>query len=256
MFRADGKLDFIEDPNGNRITAGYDGVGILLTLTHSSGPTLTFSYNANGRLEEVNDDAGRTTTYAYDTAGEHLVSVTEQLTAAPASARSTTYSYVTGHGDAREHALESIAFADGTHLFYEYDSQGRVIEKSRDGGAETVSLTYDNDAGVTFTNVAGTTTLLFNDFGRAELVHDPLGRTSQLDYDSRFNLVQFVSAAGSTSTFNYDATGNLIRMVDPLGFATDFTYESQFNQLKSFRDARGNTTRYEYNAQGNLLAIV
>src|SRR5262249_30812483 len=34
-FRADGKLDFVEDTNGNRITAGYTD-GRLTSLTHSS----------------------------------------------------------------------------------------------------------------------------------------------------------------------------------------------------------------------------
>jgi YD repeat-containing protein len=219
-FNSNGKLDFTEDSHGTRITAGYDGAGRLVSLTHSSGPALTLSYSTAGRLSSVADPAGRTVTYAYS--GEHLATVTEQLTGALESVRTTAYSYVTGQGAAREHALASITNADGTHIFYQYDAQGRLVETHRDGGAEAISLSYDNDAGVTFTNTAGATTVLFNDVGRPELLRDPLGRTSQLDYDASFNLIKFASAGGNSYLYSYDTRGNLIRAVDPLGHATGY----------------------------------
>ena len=74
-FRADGSLDFLQDPNGNRITAGYTG-DRLTTLDHSTGKTLTLTYNAQGRLSQVTDPAGRVASYVYDASGEHLLRVT------------------------------------------------------------------------------------------------------------------------------------------------------------------------------------
>src|SRR5262249_23658217 len=74
-FRVDGSLDFIEDTNGNRLTAGYTG-SRLSTLTHSGGQILTLAYNAQGRISQVSDQVGRVATYAYDASGEHLQSVT------------------------------------------------------------------------------------------------------------------------------------------------------------------------------------
>ena len=41
VFRADGKLDYVQDPNGNRITAAYDANGNLTSLTHSDGDSLS-----------------------------------------------------------------------------------------------------------------------------------------------------------------------------------------------------------------------
>jgi hypothetical protein len=41
-FRSDGKLDYMEDTNGDRITAGYAD-DLLATLTHSSGQAQTTS---------------------------------------------------------------------------------------------------------------------------------------------------------------------------------------------------------------------
>ena len=44
------QLDYIQDTNGNRITAGYDGSGRLISLTQTSGASLTLAYNAQGRI--------------------------------------------------------------------------------------------------------------------------------------------------------------------------------------------------------------
>ena len=41
-FNASGAIDFTEDTNGNRTTAGYTS-GRLASLTHSSGASLTFA---------------------------------------------------------------------------------------------------------------------------------------------------------------------------------------------------------------------
>ncbi|KKL77223.1 hypothetical protein LCGC14_2037030, partial [marine sediment metagenome] len=95
-FRADGKLDYAEDTNGNRIPAGYTGEQ-LTSLTHSSGATLLLDYDAQGMITSVTDPLGpgteddRVTVYSYDTSGEHLVSVHRYDQLAP-----TYYQYVTG----------------------------------------------------------------------------------------------------------------------------------------------------------------
>jgi YD repeat-containing protein len=67
-FRTDGRVDFMQDLNGNRITAGYSG-GELISLTHSNGQAITLGYSAQGRISQVTDPAGATTTYTYDPTG-------------------------------------------------------------------------------------------------------------------------------------------------------------------------------------------
>lgn len=49
VFRADGKLDYVQDPNGNRISCGYSS-DLLTSLTHSSGQYLQLTYNGAGRI--------------------------------------------------------------------------------------------------------------------------------------------------------------------------------------------------------------
>jgi YD repeat-containing protein len=93
-FRSDGKLDYMEDANANRTTLGYAD-DRLASLTSSNGDTLTYTYNAQGRITQVADQAGRLTNYTYDAAGEHLLSVT-------GPEGTTSYTYITGQGAARE----------------------------------------------------------------------------------------------------------------------------------------------------------
>lgn len=264
-FRYGGNFGFattltsITDPQGNSITATYGAVQLtegpflganvsrLVRLTHSSGQTLDFAYNGLGMVSQVTDSAGRVTTYQYD-AGQHLIRVTD-------NSGTTQYSYLTGESPQKENALASITNPDGTHIFYDYDDQGRLTGIRSDGNAESVTLAYDSAAGVTFTDAFGSTTVLYNDNGQPELVRDPLGRTVQFDYDNIGNLAKTISPLGATAEFQYDARSNVVGITDPLGQQLAFTYDTTFNQLTSLTDTRGNTTRYSYDAESNLVAI-
>ena len=53
-FLANGKLDFIQDTNGNKVTLGYTA-NLLTGLSYSNGDKVTFKYNAQGRVNEVVD---------------------------------------------------------------------------------------------------------------------------------------------------------------------------------------------------------
>src|SRR5262249_18556070 len=134
-FRADGLLDYFQDTNNNRISAGYTG-GQLTSLTHSNGSAFTLTYNAQGRISQVTGPAGLVASYGYDSSGEHLTSVTT-------AAGTTGYTYTTDADGPRAHALESISYPDGTHLFFEYDSRGRLARQQRDGGAGALTFVYD-----------------------------------------------------------------------------------------------------------------
>ena len=82
-------LNYIQDSNGNRITAHYTGT-LLTSLTHSNGDQLTIGYNAQGLISQVTDPAGNVTTYGYDS-NQQLISV--------ANAQGTyRYTYINGQG--------------------------------------------------------------------------------------------------------------------------------------------------------------
>lgn len=249
MFRADGKIDFVQEPHGTKVTAGYDAQGQLVSLSHSTGPSLTIAYNAQSRIATVTDPAGRVDTYTYDVSGQHLISVTNE-------GGTKEYTYVTGEGAAREHALASIEDADGTHLLFTYDSRGRLSELQRDGGAESTTFEYGSAGEVTVTDASDAKTLLlFDQNGQLRQVRDPLGRRSSFNYDGAGDLVVYVSPTGLQWNYDRDARRNVIRTLDPLGHEMRMTYDGSFNGLASLTDARGNTTHYGYNAVGDLRSI-
>src|SRR5262249_13708417 len=153
----------------NRITLGYDNLGRLTSLTHSSGRQFLLQYTpldygmdpSQSRLARLIDTVGpgsaddRVTTFEYDASREHLVRVT-----APGN-RITSYPYTmptlipfrpTGPRgdlgvqfqapDPRSHALTSVTYPDGTHDYFAYDARGRLTETKRDGNAERVAFAY------------------------------------------------------------------------------------------------------------------
>ena len=138
-YNANGTLNYIQDTNGNRITAGYTG-GRLTSLTASSGQSITIAYNAAGLISTVTDSQGRVTTYTYDATNQYLIAVTGF------NGQTTTYTYNTAERDARaellSNALTSITFPGGTHQYFTYDSEGRLAGTSSDGGAQPQSFAY------------------------------------------------------------------------------------------------------------------
>jgi RHS repeat-associated protein len=246
-FNPDGSLKYKQDANGNRVTAGYSG-NHLTSLTHSSGAVISINYNAQGLINQVTDPAGRTSTYTYD-ASQHLKTYTDKY-------GTTTYTYASGQGAAREHALTLIAFPDGTHLAYAYDAQGRLIDEQRDGGASEIRYSYGPAGGYTKTDAdGGATTTLFDDMGQVAQTINPLGQISRFAYDAAGNLAKSVGPDGATTTFFHDASGNLTGETDALGNHYTLTYDPVFNRPLSIQDGRGNTTRYSYDGRGNLAGV-
>jgi YD repeat-containing protein len=248
-FRADGKLNFVADPNGNRITCGYNGER-LTSLAHSSGQRLDLAYNAQGRIQSITDTIGRATQFTYHGSGEQLA------TAEYSDGRTLRYRYVTGQGLQREHALTQIEFPDQSHQFFTYNSRGRLHTMSRDGGNELVTYTYDSAGTVLATDAFDRTTkFLFDNRGLLVRMENPKGEVVQLRHDERFNLTGVTDPAGRSFDYTYDRQGNLTEIVNPLGHRTRFAYEPQFQRLSQLTDAKGNPTRYNYDDRGNLRGI-
>jgi RHS repeat-associated protein len=248
-FNPDGTLNYTQETNGNRITAGYTG-GRLTSFLDSLGNTVSFTYNSHGRIGQVKDAVGRITTYLYDPNGDHLLSVTDET-------GTTTYAYVTPKGPAQAHALQSITYPDGTHVFFSYDDQGRLLSQSRDGDAEKLTYSYDSEGGISVTDATGgQSTYYLNEFEQVAEFVDPLGQLTRFRYDANHNLTQETGPDGITTTITTDSRGNPTGQVDPLGHRLDATYDPVLNRLQSLRDSKGNTTRFRNDANGNLQAIV
>ena len=213
-------------------------------MTNSSGTALTLSY-VGDRLHQITDPAGGVTTYEYDASGEHLIRVIT-------TAGTTEYAYTADMSGPRAHALTSITFLDGTHLFFDYDGQGRLVRGQGDGGVGEIRYTYDA-ASFTATDTQNqVTTFFYDDSFQIRRTVDALGRVSTIEYDASNRPVIVGASGGGQGSIDYDALGNPISVQDPLGATQAFTYSSDGSQLASWKDALGNETQFSYDAVGNL----
>ena len=128
-----GRLSWIHDSNLNQITLHYTGER-LTSIDHSNGESFALDY-VDGRIVQLTDHVGRVTDYTYDAGGEHLAQVSGPV-------GTLSYTYLTGQGEAREHALASATYFDGTTVNYDYDVQGRLVQVAQSGGAEPLYVDY------------------------------------------------------------------------------------------------------------------
>ena len=249
-FRSDLRLDYMQDPNGNRITATYNAEDQLIEVQHTSGQSFHLEYNEHGRISRLIDHVGRETIYGYDDTGTHLLSVM-----APGN-RVISYTYSLGQGEASDHRLLSIEFPDGTHLYYTYDSQGRIASMEGDGGTGRLVYSYDADGTTYITDaMGGVTTIRANEQRQPTAVIDPLGAMTHYTYDSNFNLIEVTDPLSRTYHLAYDGRGNVIRFTDPLSNTINFGYEPNFNKITWLQDSRGITTSFSYDNSGDLTSI-
>ncbi|MGD9731944.1 MAG: right-handed parallel beta-helix repeat-containing protein, partial [Desulfamplus sp.] len=245
-FSSDGKLEYIEDTNANRISCVY-AANHLIELTHSSGQTLELAYTGD-YISSVTDSSGRKTTYSYN--GEYLSSVNSY------DGQNTTYSYNTTIGSASQHALTQIIFPDGTHRIFTYDTQGRLSTVARDNNAEKITFSYEDSGRVNATDVLGNTSRFFFDYtGRMVKGENALGEAVRLSFDELGNLSTITDPDGISSTFQYNNRGNIVEISDALRQTTKFTYTRNLNRLASVTDAKGNRSNYDYDNSGNLNSI-
>jgi RHS repeat-associated protein len=242
-FDSTGKLLYMLDSNGNRITAGYTGTQ-LTSLTHSSGQSLTLAYNASGLISSIADSTGGTTTYTYN-ASKQLIAVQDS------NGFTTTYAY--GASGAATNALTAVTSAGGVQADFSYDSQGRLAGVSSNNNTAPTTFAY-NQGAVTLTDaLGGTTTYYFDNNGDPVKSVDALGNTTFAAYDSNFKLVAFTNSVGLVETYTYDTHGNTTSFTDFLGNTTTFAYNAG-NKLSVLTDAKGNRTNYTYNSAGDLLS--
>ena len=115
VFRPDGQLNYVEDSNGYRLTAGYTS-DVLTELSASNGDSFTFAYNSDGRIETVTDNKGQTNSYNYDTTGQYLLSV-EDVNG------TTSFSYDNPFDPT---VVSSVTYDNGSKVSYDYDHAGRL----------------------------------------------------------------------------------------------------------------------------------
>jgi RHS repeat-associated protein len=248
LFGTDGKLNSFEDPNGNRIALQYTG-DLLTKLVHTNGDSLNIAYNAQNRISQITDSTGQVSSYNYDATGETLLSVTTPQ-------GTIAYTYDTGSAVATKYSLLSITSSLGYQRSFQYDSQGRLIKEASNGGAQSLTYSYDSTSGVTVADgLRAAQTVLLNDLGAIAQLRGADNQNSLFRYDANGNPIGVTLPNGSQTAYSYDTSSNLIKQIDPLSQNTKFTYDPTSNRLTGFTDAKGNGIGYSYDAKSNLIEL-
>jgi RHS repeat-associated protein len=279
---AQGRINDIIDPMGQKILYQYDVNGNLVTVTDRSNNTTQFVYLSSPAhyLNQVIDPLGRTGVRTdYDAQGR----LTQMIDAA---GKSVQLSYDPTH------SLQTTKDQLGNTTTYEYDARGNIVRQVDPLGAVTLR-TYDaNNNMLTETDPLGRTTsytydgrgdkLTENDplgnttidtyqaftffisalaasrgqaaapFTRQMSSTDPLGNSTHDSYDFFGNLVAQTDPLGNTTTMSNDR-GNPAVITDPLGNVTTNQYDGNGNRTHLV-DADGHVTNFSYDANGNLLS--
>ena len=212
----------------------YDALGRLLTMTSSSGTSLSNSY---GNRTVTTTQNGRTTTKTYDAWGN--------VTASQDPISSVSYSYhsngqpsaVTSEGATVSITYDtagnqtSLADPDAGTTTYSYDALHRIISQTDARGYET-SFVYDGASRLTSKTIDGTATTYTYSAGRLSQ-EQTAGRTVSYTYDNQGRLSQETRTMNGESPitfgYHYDNHGRLSGKDYPQGVSVSYVYDDHYS---------------------------
>lgn len=251
--------------HGRQLTYGFDSAGVVHSIKDGNGQGLDFSYDQSGHMSDIHGSGG-TVHLAYTNG------LLSQLTTP--GGRRVTYGYVVGADGVSR--LSSVRGPGTTSVDYAYDSGGRLNKVTDAKGHTPVRLTYNATTGrvtdqwdaadkhTTFAwdPATSTSTMTTPRGGTYTDVYsgnvlvsqtDPVGNTTQYEYDQSDRLIAVQDARGNESDLTYDADGNLTQEHQPNGATYRYTYNNAGQQTSS-TTPNGTTVQYGYDTNGNPVS--
>ena len=159
-FHSDGRLNYIQDRNENRIQATWkeeDYDWQIDKLTDTTGRDFTFSYYDTGRLEKITDFNGREIQFSYDN-NDDLEQITLPEEVEEGRTPEWKFTYSSGYGTASlNHNLLTVEYVDEnsndvTVVSNTYETtsgyrQDRIKQQSY-GDQETFKIWYNSSTAV------------------------------------------------------------------------------------------------------------
>ncbi len=267
-YDAQDNLISVTDPNGNTTQYSYDGLGNRTQLQSPDTGTTGYTYDEAGNLINRTDANGNTTQYSYDALNRLLQSSYQD-------GSTIQYSYDQGgNGIGR---LSAIQDSSGVTISYQYDTQGRLSQKSQGLDSLTLALGYGYDqsgrlSSITYPSGAQLN-YSYNSNGQLENIQlngQPL--ISNISYQPFGPITGWQWAGGPSHTRSYDLDGQLTvhslgpdqrsLSYDAVGNITGQT-DSQdnlsysYDELDRLINATGTelNQQFQYDANGNRTQL-
>ncbi|MBD0379576.1 DUF6531 domain-containing protein [Paenibacillus sedimenti] len=242
LFRQDGVLLSITNPNGNQVNLTY--TGSVLEGIHTEGAGLNLYYGDAGKIERIVDQAGREVRYTYDIYQHDLKSVTLP------DGGTMKFKY-----DPNHRITEIRNPNDTASLVNVYNEEGKVKEQTDFRGVKGyISYDTENKQTKVTDELGRVKTYSYDERYRQTAIAYPEGSSEHFEYDHQDNMTLHTDRNGNTRRFSYDLQGNLEQVVDPIGAVTSMKY-NEWNQPWEITDALGNKTTIGYDGKGNMETI-
>lgn len=251
------RLASIADRNGNQITLGYDGRGLLSHVRASDGLVHHLQLDLDGRITEISRTDGRSrqilASYAYG--ADHAL-----ITARNAAGNALLYAYEAG-------LMTRQTRRNGRSIYYEWDDiafggAAKCTRSHSDGGYGARTLMYLATRLQTIVRSAQgrTETYRWNSIGLVEAIVSPRGAISTAHFDRYGHCLSRSDANGARASVRHDRFGRIVESIDANGAISLFTYADAdpqsplFHRLARWTNALGHSVDCRYDACGNLIS--
>ena len=256
-YGEEGKLVYVMDRNGNKLSYTYDG-GRITEITDGLGRTLRFAYDtfsSQSYLYQISDrtDAAnpRTVTFAYDTVAADMNNqpALRAITDALGNTHTFRWSVVTSSGTHYDNLAKVENPKGGTYFHFQnvWDYVGYknaegdplygikvVSQKDADGNETTFS--YNEDPYVTRAT--------YPDSSTGAYAHN----------DAHVPPSQFTDAEGNPLVLTKNDRNQVTAMTDRTGGATQVTYHEPTGKLAAITNADGKILTFTYTTQTQTVA--
>ena len=239
-FNHKGQLARYEETDGTALTFEYDGQ-LLTAVKGESGFEIDFSYK-DGKVNQVSHN-GKSAEYTYE--GDYLVS-------AVSDEGTETYEYFSDRKNKGKGALSEVKKSDGTTLFLDYDSFGRLVSHTMNETLTTYAYADENTVTVSYPD--GLSVTSHYEDGLLKSLERNGENVVEYTYDEKAQIQEAVFGDVRYG-YSYDEQGNVSSVTEPDGSSVHYTY-GENNQITSVADELGNTVSYKYNAIGDLTGII
>jgi YD repeat-containing protein len=254
---AAGNLQSIQDRSGNGLTITANGI------TSTTGLNVPFVRDSSNRITQITDPQGNIYQYGYDANG-NLATVTYPNTPQP-----STYTYDANHlylsgTDARSNPLPTSSYFTAADTDPSGLPLNGRLKSVTDAFNNTTSYAYNCDhhhqpSPIRQTPIAGTATMVYDNYGMLLSSTDPLNHTTTNVYDANHNLISTTDPLGHTTTATYDASGNKTSSTYPATptshNTTSYHAYNQYSEPTSTTDELGNVRAFNYDANYNPQSV-